>query len=99
VKQRRVVISPDASEDITSIYKQIAQAADATVANTYIDRLEAYIAGFEIASERGTLRTDLRPNVRIVGFERRITIAFKVKQDHVEILRCFRGGQNWEDKI
>jgi toxin ParE1/3/4 len=96
---RSVVISPDAADDIMSIYKQIAQAAGAAVANAYIDRLEAFLAGFDIGSERGTLRTDLRPNLRIVGFERSITIAFKVKPDHVEILRCFRGGQNWENKI
>ncbi len=99
MKQRRVVISPDASDDIAMIYKQIAQAAGVAVASAYTDRLETFLAGFDIASERGSLRTDLRPNVRIIGFEKRITVAFKVKADHVEILRCFRGGQNWEDKI
>lgn len=99
MKQRRVVISPRAFDDIVSIYTRIAQLAGVAVASSYIDRLEAFLSGFDIASERGTLRNDLRPNVRIVGFERRITIAFKVKEDHVEILRCFRGGQNWEEKI
>jgi toxin ParE1/3/4 len=99
VKQRQVTVSRQATEDITTIYHHTFQAAGSKVADEYIQRLETFISGFAFAAERGTLRSDIRPNLRVIGFEKRIAIAFKVKDDRVEILRCFWGGQNWEEKI
>jgi toxin ParE1/3/4 len=99
MKQRSVIVSPRANADIASIYKQISQAAGRATADSYIDRLVSFLAGLDLASERGTLRNDLRQGLRVVGFEKRITIAFSIKPDQVRILRCFRGGQNWEDKV
>jgi toxin ParE1/3/4 len=37
--------------------------------------------------------------LRVVGFEKRITIAFMVSDHSVTILRLFYGGQNWEDDV
>jgi toxin ParE1/3/4 len=58
-----------------------------------------YCLGFDIASERGHRRDDVSPGLRIVGFERRVTIAFVADENQVTILRLFYGGQNWEDKL
>ena len=52
--------------------------------------------GFDLASERGRKRDDVRPGLRIAGFERRVTVAFMVENDRVIILRLFYGGQEWE---
>ena len=52
--------------------------------------------GLDLASERGTLRNDVREGLRIVGFERRGVVAFTVEEDRVMILRFFSGRQNWE---
>ncbi len=41
------------------------------------------------------MRDDVRPGLRIVGFERRITIAFTATEAEVTILRLFFGGQDW----
>ncbi|WP_348626490.1 hypothetical protein [Mesorhizobium sp. LNJC384A00] len=41
----------------------------------------------------------MRPGLRIVGFERRLTVAFTVEGDQVVILRVFYGGVNWEDEL
>jgi hypothetical protein len=57
--------------------------------------LEAYCQGFEFASERGQRRDDLSPGLRVVGFERRVAIAFAVFDDEVAILRLYYGCQNW----
>jgi len=65
----------------------------------YIERIETYCLGFDIVSKRGHRRDDISPGLRIVGFERRVTIALAVYDDRVLILRLFYGGQNWEDKI
>jgi plasmid stabilization system protein ParE len=41
-------------------------------------------------------RDDIRPGLRVVGFERRATIAFRVEDDRVTILRIFHGGRDWQ---
>ena len=51
------------------------------------------------ASERGHKRDDIRPGLRIAGFQRRVTIAFTVTETRVTILRLFYGGRNWEPLI
>jgi toxin ParE1/3/4 len=45
---------------------------------------------------RGTRRDDLRPSLRVIGFERRVTIAFHVSASAVTIDRIFYGGRDWE---
>jgi toxin ParE1/3/4 len=97
VKQRAVEISDHAKTDLVKLYDWIADAVGATVAITYIERLETYIRAFDLASERGHLRDDVRPGLRVVGFDRRVTIAFTVEDDRVVILRIFYGGRNWPD--
>lgn len=42
------------------------------------------------------MRDDIAVGFRIIGFERRVTIAFVVRDDRVEIERVFYGGQDWE---
>ena len=41
-------------------------------------------------------RDDLREGVRIIGFERRVSIAFTVNHDTVQIARIFYGGRDVE---
>jgi len=99
VKTRRVIFTPEARLDLFGIYEWIASKASLHVAISYIERLEVYCLGFDTASERGHRRDDVFPGLRIVGFERRVTIAFVVDENQVTILRLFYGGQNWEDKF
>lgn len=99
MKRREVFFSPEARDDVDRLYDWIAAAAGPRRAAKYIDRLEAYCLSFDFASERGTRRDDIREGLRIVGFERRITIAFYVENDRVTILRLFYGGTNWEGLI
>jgi toxin ParE1/3/4 len=37
--------------------------------------------------------------LRIIGFERRITIAFVVEPERVVILRLFYAGRDWENLL
>ena len=96
---RLVVFSPEALNDLLEIYDWIADAAGENVALAYIERLENYCRGFSHASERGHRRSDIRPNLRIVGFERRVTIAFGVDEESVTILRLYYGGRDWEKDL
>jgi toxin ParE1/3/4 len=47
-----------------------------------------------IFPERGTLRDDLRPGLRVIGFERRIAVAFHVQGGKVTILRVLYAGRD-----
>ena len=96
MKERLVLFSPEARDDLFALYDWIAAAAHPDTALSYIERIEAYCAGFAVASERGRRRDDIRPGLRIVGFEGRVTIAFTVDETRVVILRVFYGGRNWE---
>jgi len=44
--------------------------------------------------ERGTKRDDIRPGLRIIGFERRVTIAFHIAPGMVTIDRILYGGRD-----
>jgi len=95
LKRRTVSFTPEARRDLLAIGDWIAERAGVDVALDYIERLESYCNGLEYAGERGRPRNDLRPGLRMVGFERRVAITFVVSDDHVTILRLYYGGQNW----
>jgi len=99
VKRRHVVLLPEAQADLLWIYDTVAHASGNLTAIRYIERIERFCLGLDYASERGTLRDDVRPGLRITGFERRLTVAFTVEGDQVVILRVFYGGANWEDEL
>lgn len=99
MKRRSVVFSPEARDDLFELYDWLADAAGPDTAIAYIQRLERYCLGFDLASERGHRRDDIRPGLRIIGFERRITIAFAIDEAIVTILRLFGAGRDWEGDL
>lgn len=96
MKERRVVLAPEAADDLNELYDWVAAQASPEVALGYLERVEAFCQGLSLASERGRLRADVRPGLRIIGFERRLTIAFVVGEESVTILRVFTAGRDWE---
>lgn len=96
MKRRAVIIAPEAEADLTGLYDWIANAASPSVALGYVERIERHLGSFDVAAERGIRRDDIRPGLRIVGFERRVTIAFTVEPERVTILRIMYGGRDWE---
>ena len=96
MKKRTVIFSPESKDDLIALYDWIADAANPDVALSYIERIEAHCLNFDLAAERGHRRDDIRPGLRISGFENRITIAFFINDDSVTFLRFFYGGRNWE---
>ena len=97
--RRAIEFAPEARDDLLAIYDWIADAASPESALGYLQRLETFIAGFDVASERGTRRDDVRPGLRTIGFERRATIAFAVAADRVSILRVFYAGRDWQSAL
>ncbi|MBV9218062.1 MAG: type II toxin-antitoxin system RelE/ParE family toxin [Methylobacteriaceae bacterium] len=96
MRRRQVVVAPEARNDLLRIYERIEEAAGPGIALSYIEGIEAYCLGFDLASGRNRERNDIRPGLRIVGFELRVTVAFTVDADRVAIPRLFYGEQDWE---
>ena len=45
---------------------------------------------------KGRSRNDLQKGLRILGFERKAVITYRVLADEVEVTNIFYGGRNWE---
>ena len=97
--RRSVSYAPEALDDLSSLYDWIEGRTSPETAFSYMARLLAHLESFDLGAERGTRRDDIRPGLRIVGFERRVTIAFAVDETRVLILRLFYGGLNWAETI
>ena len=78
------------------LYDYIALHDGAERAIGYVDRIEECCRSLSVFPDRGNRRDDLRPGLRILGFERRAVIALKVTADRVMILRILYGGRDLE---
>ncbi|WP_343714101.1 type II toxin-antitoxin system RelE/ParE family toxin [Inquilinus sp.] len=87
---------PRAETDLLDLYRYIAAASGRMIAEAYIDRIEAACLSLETFPERGARRDDIRPGLRVMGFERRITIVFQISGDSVTVVRIFYGGRDYE---
>jgi toxin ParE1/3/4 len=96
MKKYEVSFRPLAEADLLRLYEHIAEASGLALAGGYIDRLEAACLALETFPERGTRRDDIRPGLRVMGFERRATIIFQVTEGEVVIVRIFYAGQDYE---
>ena len=96
MKKYEVSFRPLAEADLSRLYDYIAEASGTAVAGGYIDRIEAACLALQTLPARGTRRDDIRPGLRLIGFERRATIVFQVLESEVVIVRIFYGGQDYE---
>lgn len=99
MKRRTVVYAPEAADDLDWLYDAVAAASGPVTAERYEARIRAFCDKLDHAAERGVRRDDIRPGLRIVGFERRVTIAFAVEPERMIILRVFYGGVDWQQRL
>jgi toxin ParE1/3/4 len=85
-----------AEDDLLRLYDYIAERAGRKIAGDYIARLESACMSLRNAPVRGAARDDIAPGLRIIGFERRAAIAFRVMRSEVVIVRIFYGGRDYE---
>lgn len=90
----RVALSVEAIQDFADLYDCLLPEAGSRIAENYIFELHAYCMSFETFPERGARRDDLALGVRIVGYRRKATIAFRIDGDLVTIVRIFHRGRN-----
>ncbi|MBW8728781.1 MAG: type II toxin-antitoxin system RelE/ParE family toxin [Inquilinus limosus] len=92
----QVRFRPRAEADLFDLYRYIASASGRAAALGYIDRIEAACLSLETFPERGARRDDIRPGLRVMGFERRAVIVFQISDDEVVIARVLYGGRDYE---
>lgn len=99
MKRFEVVFRPRAEADLFELYRYIAAESGPSVAGGDIDRIEAACLQLEVFPERGSRRDDIRPGLRLLGFERRVTIVFQVTEAEVVIARILYGGRDHEQAL
>lgn len=87
---------PQAEADLFGIYDYVAAASGPDVAGRYLDRIEEACLALARFPQRGRARDDLRRGLRLVGFERRLLIAYVVGKREVTIARVLYGGRDFE---
>lgn len=91
-----VIFAPEAEDDLLQLYDFIADQSGPDRAYSYAERIRSYCLAFETFPERGLRWDDLRPGLRLVGFARRVTIAFHLTPIAVIIDRILYGGRDAE---
>ena len=89
-----VVFTPAAKADLRDLYWFIAEHSGHPRALAFVERIESYCSGFATFPERGSRRDDLLPGLRIIGFERRVTLAFHVGEHTVTFDRILYAGRD-----
>jgi toxin ParE1/3/4 len=90
---------PSARADLFNLYSYIAKRSGRDRAGKYIDRIEAACLRLGSFPQRGTRQEELGPGLRTIGFERRVTILFRVTPDMVEIVRVLCGGRDLKEAL
>jgi toxin ParE1/3/4 len=95
----KVVFRPAAEADLFALYRYIAGESGTVRAGNYVSRIEAACMALATFPRRGTRRSDIAPGLRTIGFERRVTIAFRVLDDVVEIVAVAYAGRDFASDL
>ena len=95
----KVIFRRRAEARLTELYDYIAAQSSPDVAINYIRRIRTSCLALQDFPERGTRRDDILPGLRTIGFERRVTIAFRVLKRRVEIISIAYGGRDFEREL
>ena len=92
------MFAPEAQEHLLSLYRYIAKHASPATAAKYTEAIVAYCERLGSFPQRGLLRDDVRPGLRLTNYRRRTVIAFEVDDANhfVAIIGVFYGGRNYE---
>jgi plasmid stabilization system protein ParE len=97
-----VQFAPEAQVQLDAIeeYMAIASGFPATAAH-FVDGIIAYCESFGTFPQRGTRRDDLLPGLRIIGYRKSVTVAFRVSADAhvVSVVGVFYAGQDYETSL
>jgi len=94
-----VVFTPEAQEQLVTLYRYIAAAASPEIAERYTSAIIVYCESMQTFPHRGNCRDDIRPGLRTTHYKKRAVIAFDVDGEQVSIIGVYYGGQDYESAL
>lgn len=94
-----VIFTPEAQEQLVTLYRYIASAASPEIAERYISSIVTYCENMRDFPHRGTSRDDIRQGLRITNYKKRAVITFAMGTDLISIIGVFYGGQDYETAL
>jgi toxin ParE1/3/4 len=95
----KVVFRRRAESRLIELYDYISEQAGPDIAIGYIRRIRTACLALSDFPERGRKRDDVLPGLRVIGFERRVNIVFRVLKTRVEIVTIAYGGRDFEREL
>jgi toxin ParE1/3/4 len=92
----KVVFAPKANAHLTELFSLIADATSPEIAANYLEAIVHQCESLRTFPMRGTRRDDILPGLRVFGFRRRVSIAFRITGEVVTILGVYYAGRNFE---
>lgn len=96
----RVRISPECRAQFTELRDYIAARSTRRTASNYLRRLKDHCNGLAVAPHRGERREGIKFDQRTIGFDRRVSIIFEVRDADrlVNIVGIRYAGQSLEQR-
>lgn len=94
MKKYAVHFLAGAVDDLDALYRFISEKASYDIAGGYLARVEQSCLSLATFPQRRTAIRGRLTGLRTMGFGRRVTILFRVKEERVEILRVLYGGRD-----
>ena len=94
MKVYEVRFRAQARHDMITQLRYLSEKASPTIAHNYLIRIKTFCLSLATFPQRGTEIPGNLPGIRMVGFERRVTILFRIEENSVRILRVLFGGQD-----
>jgi toxin ParE1/3/4 len=91
----RVEFDADALRDLLELFDYLENRFGAKSASEYTERIHSYCLRLGEFPELGRNRDDLEPGLRVLGFERRVLIAYVIQDAAVSIVRILYGGRRF----
>jgi toxin ParE1/3/4 len=91
---RPLIVHPDAAGELNDLYDHIADQSGSDMAWTYVSAVRSFLSDLCAFPERGSVRSGAVDGLRIIGFRRRLSIAFVAREKDVLVLGFFYAGRN-----
>ncbi len=94
MKAYEVSFNPQSRREMITQLRHLADKASPQVAHNYLARIKTFCLSLATFPQRGTEIEGNPHGIRMVGFERSVTILFRIEGNAVRILRVLFGGQS-----
>lgn len=97
MKRLPVTYRPEALGDIEAIFLYVIDVSkDFATARNFTDRIFERCERIGDTPRGGVSREDLGEGIRIVPFERRAVILYRISEENIEVVNIFYRGRDYE---